>query len=79
MDWQAVAEEMVGEYHAGNLVGIDTEYGDIRDATGLSMEEIEYVVRARITDGIALGVVLYRTQGTTSQLETLTGYEPYPE
>ena len=71
--------EMRSEYSMDGFVGIDARNGELRDATDPSLAVERSELRRRVTDGIALGVVVCRTRGTASQLETLTGHRPYPE
>ncbi len=73
------AVEMRTEYSMGGFLGIDTGAGEMRDATDPSLAIDRTELERRITDGIVLGVVVCRTRGTASQLETLTGHRPYPE
>lgn len=67
------------EYFGDAFVGIDTERGEIRDATASSMSVPAPAVRTRLTDGVALGIGVCWTQGPVSHLQTRTGHRPYSD
>jgi len=69
---------MQSEYHMDGHLGVDPDAGELADAATPGMTVLESDVRARITDGIAPVVLVYRTRGTVTQLGTLTGHHPYP-
>jgi len=67
--------EMRSEHQLGNTVGIGTLHGESRDGQGPTTDKRD--VKIRLTDGVALAGVVALSKGTATQLETLTGYEPY--
>lgn len=69
--------EMRTEQELGDPVGVETSSGELRRGTELAVAEREVV--ARLTDGIALAGIVVLTEGTVTQLGTLTGHRPYPE
>lgn len=66
--------EMRSKYGAGDTVGINTEEGEFRNGGELAIDEME--LRTRLTDGVALAGIVALTQGTVTQLGTLTGHDP---
>ena len=70
--------EMRSAYLRDSFAGIDTENGRLGDGTDVSLLETASDVRARITDGVVLGLIVFHTSGTVSPLEALTGYDPSP-
>jgi len=66
--------EMRSAQQAGDMVGINTIEGELQKAGKLGLDEME--LRARLTDGVALAGIVTLTEGTVTQLGTLTGYDP---
>lgn len=71
--------DMRAKSFGDDIVGVDLENGSVRDATGSTMSIPKSDLRLRLTDGVTLGAIVCCTKGTVSQLEVLTGREPYPE
>lgn len=67
--------EMRTGHEMGDAVGVGTASGEVLDARELAVDERE--VQARLTDGVALAGIVALTQGTVTQLGTLTGRDPY--
>lgn len=70
--------EMRMKHDQSELMGIDTEQGTLRDVESADMQLPEPEFRRRLTKGFSLGMIVFCTRDTVTQLEAITGYDPYP-